>query len=740
MRIATIVILIIFSSLFSKAQTPHNHGLTDHEAIKILHKVKQLESQQSLYNAIDLMKDLIEIEDNIHVQYKLAMLYVVTRDYKSAVKELESITSNPENPYEEAWYYFGEVLRNTQQYTEAKAAYYRFKKTKSVSPAVEKCKPFVKKRIYSCNFAIETYKLNDRKSLVVRNLSGDVNHSYSEFSPFPVGYDTIYFASLRSDSILSYDPEDEFFYHVNLYKSHLEEDTIWSSPEMIASPINGDFWHSANGVFTDKGDQFFYTRCAPDEHNVNVCHIYMREQDDKGKWSNPKQLHNKINKAGFSSTQPSIGYVREKVIDKKTRRRVYKNTMVLYFSSDRPGGFGGKDIWSAQYKENGKFKKPKNCGKNVNSIGDEITPYYVTKEKSLYYSSNYHKNLGGFDVFKSRGSLVKFTRGKNLGLPINSSADDMYYIQVETDTFGYFVSNRAGGKSLKSETCCEDIYNYYYKEPPKIEVNFSLLCGIDSVDLQLDSVRVGYRPVASVRKKKKRRFRRQPVVEKKEPKYPDMVWVDTNGTSKNYHFEIPSDRNYFLHIESSGHHPIVIKLDTVEVADLKYMLDDSLCLVPFYMDSIVTVFEEEPDVPEDLSLTKSDDELLINDVFVLKDLYFDFDKHSIRKDSKNSLNLLMEFLTQHPDIIVELAGHTDSHGSDEYNLDLSDRRAKEVRKYVIKRGIEPERVHYKGYGETEPIAPNENEDGTDNPEGRQMNRRTEVRIIGRLGVGEFGEE
>ncbi|MBL4593354.1 MAG: DUF1573 domain-containing protein, partial [Flavobacteriales bacterium] len=162
-----------------------------------------------------------------------------------------------------------------------------------------------------------------------------------------------------------------------------------------------------------------------------------------GTWETPYEVKN-VNIDGYTTSQPSIA-----VIDEKE---------VLFFSSDRPGGIGMKDIWYARKGANGNFMAPANAGNKINTIEDEITPFYNLKDTSLYFSSNWHYGLGGFDIFKSKSDVITFGKPENLGFPINSSTNDFYY-NIRNST-ALITSNRKGSYTKKGETCCNDIWVY----------------------------------------------------------------------------------------------------------------------------------------------------------------------------------------------------------------------------------------------------------------------------------------
>ncbi len=181
-----------------------------------------------------------------------------------------------------------------------------------------------------------------------------------------------------------------------------------------------------------------------------ICAIYVSTIDEDGKWSEPVMLDEKINNPKYTSTMPSVGTESQKGND------------VLYFVSNNPKKGKGKfDIWYTVYYKNKKtYSAPRNAGSKINTKGNELSPYYDNETHSLYFSSDGLPGIGGFDVFRAVGDLNKYSPSENMGLPINSSVDDIYYSESKNRGEGFIISNRIGGNFLKNETCCDDIYSF----------------------------------------------------------------------------------------------------------------------------------------------------------------------------------------------------------------------------------------------------------------------------------------
>lgn len=289
-----------------------------------------------------------------------------------------------------------------------------------------------------------------RNNAVVKNIGEGVNTVASEFNPI-IKDNQLFFSSMRAKKIGMDNQVLDEVYKVKLYKANVV-DSNWKTEDDLPFTINSPQYHNANSCFSSDGTQFYFTRC--DENNK--CKL-MFSVYKYGKWGSAREM--KINSPSATTTQPMS-------FNKNGEE-------YLFFVSDRKGGFGKLDIWYTTRKGKGSFGTPINAGKQVNSIDNEITPFYDLKKKRLYFSSDWHAGLGGFDIFESLGNPERLTRPKNLGMPINSRWNDLYYfVDTLTDT-NYLASNREGSMTDKNATCCNDIYSVAFPEdiiPEKIVI------------------------------------------------------------------------------------------------------------------------------------------------------------------------------------------------------------------------------------------------------------------------------
>jgi peptidoglycan-associated lipoprotein len=355
----------------------------------------------------------------------------------------------------------------------------------------------------------------------------------------------------------------------------------------------------------------------------------------------------------------------------------------LYFSSNRKGGYGGLDIYSAQMDSRGRFGKVKNLGPDINTAGDELFPY-VAENAKLYLSSDGHPGYGMLDLF-----VVNRANGKNsvdnLGPTMNSTGDDFGIYLFKPDR-GFFTSNREGGKGD------DDIYTFVNDDPNLKVVNYYLQ-GI----------------VYSQRKDSTREILPDAKVSLLAADG-DVMQDFTTGNDGKFLFRVYENENYYLLGERDGY---LTKRQTFTTLGKSVSLESLKELVTnITFDTVVVLDRKAKNVH-----------------FVLNNIYFAYNKADINPEAAHELDKLVQLLNDNPEIKIEMGSHTDSVASDAFNIELSQRRAESTVNYLIRKGIDPKRLEAKGYGESVPIARNTNRDGTDNPAGRQRNRRTEFRIL-----------
>lgn len=294
--------------------------------------------------------------------------------------------------------------------------------------------------------------LNNNKLIFgtnVENLGRNVNNESSQASNFVLGDSLLFLSNIEYSKIenkgVTY-YQDAF---QQIFTSHI--DSNYQSPieHYAIKEINKKQRNISNICFDLSTQTAYFTLCY--SYDNEICYIYYSNFNN-GKFQKAKKLNKKINLRGYNNTQPNIG--------------IYNGEKILYFSSNRKGGYGGYDLY--YYVLDGKDNEVINLGPTINTEGNEITPFYSQKGESLYFASDNHYNFGGFDIFCSQGWATRWRKPENLMQPINSPANELYPVIVEPNETGYFTSNREGSFSSKNKTCCNDIYRFEIDGLPEI--------------------------------------------------------------------------------------------------------------------------------------------------------------------------------------------------------------------------------------------------------------------------------
>ncbi len=368
--------------------------------------------------------------------YQAAEYYALVRDYTKAAEAYKNLKGDKEFPLAQLQY--ARMLKQTAAYAQAGPEYADFISSYNGKDA-DVIRDFVQTEIRGCDFALQSIRLSSKNPLQVNRMSPSINSIEAEFAPVAFADDLLYFSSNIAGN-------------ASIYRSQ-KQGGVWTKavvPNGFPEIKNKDF---CNGAFSPDNKRFYYTECTATEGLNAQCALYVMVRRG-GNWSEPFRLPEDINAKGFTATHPYISEVGE--------------NEVLYFASNKTGTKGGMDIWKTTRSittDELKFSAAVNLGDEINTKGDEITPFFEAAEGALYFASNGHLSMGGLDIMKSKFSTQNNTWGKieNVGAPINSSADDYYYVKNKSKTGGFLVSNKSTKE--RQHTLNEDIFEFAL--PPK---------------------------------------------------------------------------------------------------------------------------------------------------------------------------------------------------------------------------------------------------------------------------------
>ena len=440
-------IKIIFLSFIFSLTALSFYGQNQKQLTKV---GDQLFSEGDYYGASLWYKKALDIDSTyLDIVFKYAESLRKYNDYAKAESEYYYVFKKDRGrEYPLAPFWYSMMLKYNGKYAQAKTS---FKRAKRFFSRDRKGYHYLKvmQEIKSCEEAINIMK--DSIPVDIKNMGESINTYSSELGGTLLNDSTVIYSSLRDEKMESNNiVTDTSLYLVRLFQGS-KHGKIWEMDDKLDEKINEKGYHVANGCLNTKGDIFYYTRC---DRNFN-CMIYAIDYTN-GKWGTPHEVK-ELNIKGYTSTQPSVAEVDGKEI--------------MFFSSNREGGKGQMDIWYSRKGTNGTFMAPANAGSNINTIEDEITPFYNPKDTALYFSSNWHYGLGGFDIFKSKSDINSFEKPENMGYPINTSTNDFYY-NIRNNT-ALITSNRIGSHTKKGETCCNDIW--VYEIPDTIKSTYTTL-------------------------------------------------------------------------------------------------------------------------------------------------------------------------------------------------------------------------------------------------------------------------
>ena len=616
--------------------------------------------------------------DDYKTCMKLADCMYQVKNYELAYKYYSIVCENAFEEFPVSAFYIAKIHRIKGQYQEADIYLQKFHKAVKSKDIWDDYKKEYKQEVESNAYIPRL--LDSVQNVEISALDTSVNKFQADFAPFFVDENTILYTSLKSDKTVEYEPEENEILPSKKIFLAKRTNGQWKTMQELPSVINIEGINTSNGVYSPDGKRFIFTRCSKNWKFENICKLYESVFEDQT-WQTPTELGFEINSDEYSCAQAAFGINSE------------SGNPVLYFASNNPKGKGGWDIWYTEFNlKKQTYGQARNLGSTINTEFDDITPFYDMKNRKLFFSSDGIPGMGGLDVFVSSGETRNWTVPQNAGIPINSGYDDIYYTYFKDPGNGLFVSNRQNQYEHSQQTCCYDIFSY-----KKIEYKYISLKGeihkteiIDESDAKSDSIKLDGVIVSLF---------------KKDLAKNDYVLLGKDTTDKQ--------GKYFFDIDENTEYKIVAQKDS---------------FIPNSFSFTTKTLSKSETLNTDLGMVKEQTEQV-----KILNIYYATNKYELLEEGQKIIDTtLLKLMLKYPDIIVEVSSHTDDVGTITSNNILSQNRANGVAEYLIKKGISPERVVSKGYGESKPIARNKFANGDINVEGRQKNRRTEFKIIGTL--------
>ncbi len=580
--------------------------------------------------------------------FRLAESYRQYNDFGSAEKWYAQAVSfnSPEFPLAKYWY--GVCLRANGKFAEALTQFQQFKAAYATQDEYQAA---TDKEIANCQFAVSEMQKTMTPFTVVK-LGGTFNEGGANYAP--VWWTSqLSFTSSRSTAVAAPKTaggKDPYINH--LYTTPVSNGSTSGTAQRVDLP--GQSMEEGVSALSQDGLTMYLTEWTAKD-GKKQADLYKCTRNGTA-WSEPAKLTG-LDIPGYSTMQPAIS----------------TDGQTLLFASDRPGGSGKFDIWYATLDANGNPGTPVNMGPTVNTAGDEEAPYYDAGLHVLIFSTNGRVGLGNFDLFESTGDLANLSTPVNLGAPVNSPKDDMYFTST---TPGKKLFKEAYISSDRASSCCLELFKVTRR---------GKRIGGDVVDCDT------HQPISGVK---------ITLIDAKTNKPAGFANTDAGG---GYGFELDDPGNYKIKAEKDNYFNKSFDVHSEDMVPTDTLNNPELCLKHY-------------DIGEDHPI-------------VLPNILYDFNKASLRPESKIVLDTLVALLDENPGLTIQMGSHTDGVGSVKYNLNLSELRAKSCVDYLISKGIDPARLKWKGFGKCCPIAPEKLPNGKDNPDGRQTNRRTEFAVL-----------
>ncbi len=683
----SLLLLPVYQS-FAQTDTPFDKDyFSDEQKDALKEAKKQLKEGDKYYEkdpplyapALELYLKANDFNpNNARLNYRIGKCYLHTVQKTKSVKYLEKARQLNPKVQPDLLYLLAKGYHLNLNLDKAIETYEEYKGSLSPKDLTEQGDR-IDKRIAECHVAMELVQNPVR--IFIDNLGSGVNTEYPEYGPYINADESVLmFTSTRpSTTGGKKDPADEMFYE-DIYISHFKNEK-WSTAQNPGKPLNTDSHDAIVGVSPDGKHALIY-KGEDNGGDLFECRI-----DEEGKWHSPRRLPKEIN-TKYHESSASFSPDME----------------ALYFVSNKPGGFGGKDIYYTELTIKGNREKldyedAVNLGAVINTPYDENGVFMDIDGKTLYFSSKGHNSMGGYDVFKTTLINGKWSKPVNLGYPINSADDDLFFSFSRNGMHAYYSSFDPSGYGNR------DIYMITLLGPEK---PLEFLEDYDALafktvmiteNVMEEPVKIKKSQITIVRGTVMDAVTLEPLGSVPVEVFDNLMGImvasfQSNSETGKYMVSLPSGRNYGF------------------IAKAKDYL--------FHSENLT--------IPQATTVQKYQLDLLLHKVkvgskIILKNIFFDFDKATLRPESTAELDRLTKMLNDIPTLKIEISGHTDNYGSDEYNLKLSADRAKAVVDYLISKGISSDRLTSAGYGESQPIATNETN------EGRQKNRRTEFKVL-----------
>lgn len=621
-------------------------------------------------NALEFYKNAEALQpSNPTVQLKIGLTYLSTTSFKfKALPYLQKAFAANANIDPLIDYYLGAAYQVVHEFAKAREHYELFKKKN------RRMSEIAQHKIEECVRGDSL--VNNATEAIIENVGKIINSSFHDYAPLLYPNDSTMIFTSNREAPPSPDRTKPPMNFEDIYISS-RDGARWTQPKHLSPDVNVEQHDAGASISHDGNFLFLY-------YEEGYGDIFMSERINN-EWNKPEPLNSNINTMHWETSACMSADGRK-----------------LYFSSSRPGGYGELDIWMSERDGKGDWGKPVNLGPNINTPGNEDSPFIHHDGVTLYFGSDAHPGLGNTDIFRSEFRQGKWQKPINMGYPVNSADYDNYFVISKDKKNGYFASVREDGLG---ET---DVYFIHFLDPkPKeVPVVIPVVVAQPVVEKEKDFID----PMVQLQKELQigtvlkgkviDADNAQPLAARMtltdNEKNTILAVINSDPTTGDFEMFIPHGGNYGVSTEKEG-----------------YLFNSINFNVP--------AFSEMQEIDTHIIMEKAE----VGSKVVLKNIFFDTGKADLKQESVNELENIRKLLEKNPALKVQINGHTDNVGEATYNKSLSLKRARSVVDYLIRNGIDVNRLAAIGFGEERPLVSNDDETG-----GREINRRTEIEIIG----------
>ncbi|MEL6676076.1 MAG: OmpA family protein [Bacteroidota bacterium] len=637
---------------------------------KLLNRADAYFQSNNTVDAQVLYKQVLSADpSNYKAAYQLGRINVYLREYQEALRWYRKASEIDPNRNDTLYLQIGLAYKRLNNYRKAKDYFEEFKKRHGVQ---DEYYERAELEIRGCELAEASLASLPDYRITPVSFNSTSSDRYPTYLDQRQEDKFLVFASYRPlpkkkakrDRVTGEAKDADLYYVIR------ENDSIFGEITRFPKKRINTKTNDGPGSVSGDGQTMFFSICNS-KKNRNGCSIFMSRYDPvKKEW-------------GKATFMESIAGKREIIVNSRGKTKmvptddrepfIARDGRTLYFVSDREGGEGGFDIWFSRRVGTG-WSPPQNIGSTINTPFNESSPFPSESGERLFFASEGLAGFGGLDLYVAEGKIGSYAEPVNLGAPINTSYNDYGSMWMDEDSLAYFTSDRPGGQGG------DDIYRAraIYRKPPPLEIAVKGMIR-DKQTLQ---------PIEFA----------TAILYEKDAEGTIMV-LDTFKTDQSARFEFPleGDKDYKI----LGNAP-------------EYFANE---------EEVSTMgIDQNTEIVQNVDIEL--ERMSLENAYTINNIYYDFDEYYLRPDALTELDGLLDILYKNPNITIQLNSHTDSNGTEPYNIGLSNNRAKAVVKYLVDNGINPARLSWKGFGESQLMIYPELSDDDE-----QANRRTEFRIL-----------